>query len=185
MKKIYLLLFIAVFAFSSCEKDDICDASTATTPRLVIKFYDASNPAKLRNIINLKVIGLKEDNTELETGVVLNESGDTTTKYISNDTVAYIPLRTNAQISKFKFILNSTNTSTILVDNLQFNYTPNNVFVSRACGFKTLFNLDGTNPFLINTNTSSNVTQGNWIKDIEVVQPNINNENETHIKIYF
>ena len=36
MKKILLLL--AFIALSSCEKDDICDATTITTPRLIIEF---------------------------------------------------------------------------------------------------------------------------------------------------
>ena len=52
MKKIYLLFLIAI-TFSSCEKDDICDANTPTTPRLIIDFYDATNPTALKNVINL------------------------------------------------------------------------------------------------------------------------------------
>ena len=36
MKKIILLLFVIALSFSGCEKDDICDADTVTTPRLVI-----------------------------------------------------------------------------------------------------------------------------------------------------
>ena len=39
MKKTFLHLLILI-AFSSCEKDDICDANTVTTPRLIIDFYD-------------------------------------------------------------------------------------------------------------------------------------------------
>mgnify|MGYP006353373257 FL=1 len=45
MKKTILLLLAVAFTFSSCEKDDICDANTPTTPRLVIGFYDFLNPA--------------------------------------------------------------------------------------------------------------------------------------------
>jgi hypothetical protein len=37
------VLFLFTVCFSSCEKDDICDANTPTTPQLVIEFYDAVN----------------------------------------------------------------------------------------------------------------------------------------------
>jgi phage-related holin len=53
MKKIILLLFVIVYSFSSCEKDDICDANTVTT-RLVISFYDVTNSSILKNATNLK-----------------------------------------------------------------------------------------------------------------------------------
>ena len=58
MKKGILLLvvFVSVF-FSSCEKDDICDANTANTPRLVLTFYDINNPSVVKTVTKLKVIG--------------------------------------------------------------------------------------------------------------------------------
>jgi hypothetical protein len=40
---------VIVYSFSSCEKDDICDANTVTTSRLVISFYDVTNSAILKN----------------------------------------------------------------------------------------------------------------------------------------
>ena len=52
MKRILLLLLVAI-SFSGCEKDDIC--AEETTPRLIIEFYDISNPANLRTVLNLKV----------------------------------------------------------------------------------------------------------------------------------
>ena len=56
MKYLYILVIVAI-AFSSCEKDDICDTNTPTTPRIIIDFYDATNPTVLKNVVNLKVIG--------------------------------------------------------------------------------------------------------------------------------
>lgn len=45
LKKISVLLILAlVWISSGCEKDDICDPATATTPLLVIDFYDITNP---------------------------------------------------------------------------------------------------------------------------------------------
>ena len=44
MKKIISFLLLFAFGLSGCEKDDICDANTPTTPRLIISFYDYNNP---------------------------------------------------------------------------------------------------------------------------------------------
>lgn len=38
MKKILYFLLVFTFGLSSCEKDDICDANTPTTPRMLISF---------------------------------------------------------------------------------------------------------------------------------------------------
>jgi len=173
------------FAFSSCEKDDICDAATPTTPRLIIEFYDVANPAVLKNVTNLKVIGL--DNEE---GVILNETATIDgLRYISNANTIGIPLNPLTQTSELRFILNfgNTNTALILTDTLEFNYSTRDEFVSRACGFKTLYTLNPTSnplfPIILNDNPDSEL--GNWIKDIEILQSNIVTENEVHVKIYF
>ena len=55
MKKILALLLITL-SFSGCEKDDIC--TDETTPRLILEFYDISNPANLKTVLNLKVKGV-------------------------------------------------------------------------------------------------------------------------------
>ena len=84
MKKIILLVLIMAFSFSSCEKDDICDANTITTPRLVIKFYDVNNASVAKNVTNLTIIG--EGKT---TGISFNGS-----TLINGSTVS-IPLQTD------------------------------------------------------------------------------------------
>ena len=64
-------------------------------------------------------------------------------------------------------------------DVVTYNYTTQEVYISRACGFKYLFNL---------TNTSSNiltVDSNNWIKNIIIAKPNLESENEVHIKMFF
>ena len=52
MKKIVLLLLLTI-TFSGCEKDDVC--TDETTPRLILEFYDISNPSNFKNVLNLKV----------------------------------------------------------------------------------------------------------------------------------
>ena len=157
MKKVLTLLLITMFSFSGCEKDDICDANTSTTPRLVIQFYDFSNPTVLKNVTDLKVIG--EGMTE---GIVFNGNGNTVS----------IPLKTTENSTTYRFIFNSDSPSSN-EEEIKFEYTRENIFVSRACGFKTIFSLDKISSDLL------------WIKDIRIEKSNIVNENETHVKIYF
>lgn len=168
MKKIFLIVLVLAFSFSGCEKDDICDATTSTTPRLIIEFYDNADHTVLKNVTNLKATG------EGAVGLPLTFTAKSKIE---------LPLKTTD--IKTKYTLVYTDALTTSTDILEFNYSSDNVFVSRACGFKTIYDLNGTSlpPFVLNGTPA--VTMGNWIKDIEVIHPNINDENETHIKIYF
>ncbi|WP_291099639.1 MULTISPECIES: DUF6452 family protein [unclassified Flavobacterium] len=180
MKKILIasLLFLLTFSFSGCEKDDICDANTSTTPRLVIQFYDINNPALLKNVTNLKVIG--EGMTE---GIIFNTATDDS-KYLTNGNKVSIPLKTTENSTSYSFILNYGNPNPALVneDKIKFDYSRDNLFVSRACGFKTVFLLNATNPY---THTTIPATNQKWMQYISVEKSNIENEYETHVKIYF
>lgn len=164
MKKIFLLLLISIF-FSGCEKDDICDATTPTTPKVVIEFYDSANPTILKNVTNLGVF-----NTDFSIG--FGFTGVSTAK---------IPLKTFQDSSVFYFIQNGSAEPTTDDNNdeVTFNYTRKTAYVSRACGYKTIYTLDATNPVTITADGN------NWIQSVTVSQPNIENENETHVKIYF
>ena len=164
MKQLFLLLFINVF-FSSCEKDDICDTNTPTTPKIVIEFYDVANPTTLKNVTNLGVIA-----PGFTSGF-----GFTATSKIK------VPLKTFEDSSVLYFIQNGSidPTTDDNLDEITFNYNRKTVYVSRACGYKTLFTLNSTNPITVTPDSN------NWIQNVVVIQPNIENENETHIKIYF
>ncbi|WP_339654657.1 DUF6452 family protein [Flavobacterium frigidarium] len=173
MKKLILLVLAIAFTFSSCEKDDICDANTITTPRLVISFYDISNSSVLKNVTNLSII--EENETE---AVTFNSS-----TLINGSTVS-IPLKTDDDVTKYRFILyfGSTTTPVANEDQIQFNYTRENVYVSRACGYKTEYTLDQANPFIL---TDGAAADQQWIKYLAVKKSTITNENETHLEIYF
>lgn len=56
-KRILVVVVLLSVFFSGCEKDDICDAATITTPRLVLTFYDINNPSVVKNVSQLKVVG--------------------------------------------------------------------------------------------------------------------------------
>jgi hypothetical protein len=173
MKKTFLLLLVLAFTFSGCEKDDICDANTITTPRLVISFYDINNSSVLKNVTNLKITG-----EGMAEGFSFNGS-----TLINGSTVS-IPLKTDADVTSFSFILNFGNSNTALIneDNLQFNYSRTTVFVSRACGFKTEYTLDPITPFI---HTDAAVADEKWIQYMAVKNSTIDNENETHLEIFF
>ena len=167
MKKIYLLFAIAI-AFSGCEKDDICDAATSTTPRIIIQFYDNVNTTELKNVSNLQVTGVG-----LATPLTVF-NGVSTIK---------LPLKTDMDVTKYSLILNSTSTTgTNNEDFLEFNYTSQSIFVSRACGFKSVFALNTTNGVL---QTNAAAPDEAWIQSITIETNTIENEDETHIKIYF
>ncbi|AOC93311.1 MULTISPECIES: DUF6452 family protein [Flavobacterium] len=180
MKKLISLLLLFTFGLSSCEKDDICDANTPTTPRLVITFYDIANPTKTKNVSNLKVIG-----DGMEQGIVFNESlaVDDPLRYVTSGSSVMIPLKINDNTTTFKFIYNSLSETptTINTDVIKFNYTTQNVYVSRACGFKTIFQLTNVAPF-VHTDPDGDTF---WMTEVDLENPNIELENETHIKVYF
>ncbi len=158
------VLILLASALTFCEKDDICDANTATTPRLIIKFFDVNNPSFAKNVTNLAIIG---DGMEAPISTF-------------NGNTVELPLRTDADLTGYRFILNSTDLNTDNEDRLTFNYARNDVFVSRACGYKTLFVLDDAAPFVFDA-----ATDGTWMQNITVEQPSIETEDETHLNIYF
>lgn len=179
MKKIIAFFIILGFASSSCEPDDICDPNTPTTPRMLIQFYDITNPSVPKKVTNLKVRG--EGMTE---GVVFNPSGVGEAKYVTNENNILLPLNTDTDVVKYQFILNYGNKNPLLVntDNLEFKYKRESLYVSRACGFKTIFTLDSSDPFSLTDTTPADEL---WIQYVIVVQNNITSENETIIKIFF
>jgi len=168
MKKIVFIILSLLLAVSfwNCEKDDICAEGTPVTPRVIIEFYDATATETLKNVTNLLVIeptfseGLSPFNGASKIAV---------------------PIKTNATTTTLNFIQNGgdTNVANDNIDAITFNYSTKNVYVSRACGYKTLFQLNTVNPIILTSDAN------NWIQNIIVTQPNIENENEVHIKIYF
>jgi hypothetical protein len=162
--KLFLFILLLV-SFSSCEKDDICAKGTPVTPRIIIEFYDAAQPTIVKNVIQLGVI---EPN--LTSGIAF-----------TGVSKIQVPLKTNQNSTILRFIQNGgdTNASNDNIDILTFNYQRVDEYVSRACGFKTLFYLNETNPITLTADSN------NWIQNIQVQQINIENENEVHVKIYF
>ena len=160
----------------SCERDDICPESTPTTPRLVIDAYDVDNVDDKKNVPGLLIIGVDNDNA-------LPGYTITSTSSIK------LPLRTDANFTQYILIKdatindngtpNDTSDDTIEgnYDTITINYLREEVYVSRACGYKTIFN---------NINLTVETDTDNWIKSrIPLIEDNIiDNEAETHFNIF-
>ncbi len=168
MKKYKIILALVLIASLNfgCEKDDIC-AEDITTPRLVITFINITDRTSLKPVNNLEV-----------RGVGLTDS----LAVFNNVSTISIPLKTGADFTEYSFELFSNNPEIANTDFIRFNYTRDEVFVSRACGYKTLFTTAENTPFVL---TDATPADGNWIREITVNQTDIINEDETHVNIFY
>lgn len=164
-------IFILSLILASCQRDDICPASTITTPRVRISFFDFEDRDIPKPPINLLI--KIADTTSPDSDNRLNVSD------IS------LPLRTNSNFTEYDFILNaavpdSTGIDTIgNTDRIQFSYIRDLIYINRACGYKVNYiDLDAE---LIPVEESNS----NWIREINIVQDTIANEIDPHIFIYY
>lgn len=176
MKKVKILsvfVLALISGFWACEKDDIC--IDGDTPLLVIRFYDIDNPTELKTVPSLRIIGVGQNTTVT-----------TITDRSALDSIS-IPLKISEDTTGFYFIKNSSdveeedsegNTVTLEggdVDTLYFNYSRKDKFISRACGYIANFE---------NLESNLEAEAENWIKDIEIISPLVENSTEAHVKIF-
>ncbi len=154
----------------TCERDDICAETTGTTPNLIIRFYDISPPQARKSVRQLSIIG--EDNDELILAATTTDS-------------VILPLKFDAEgvLTSTRFILikdthfdtDEDDTTESNSDTIQITYTPEFVYVSRACGYKSIFN---------DTQISYESDGNNWIYNTQVINPTVENQHAAHIIIY-
>ncbi|SFC80978.1 DUF6452 family protein [Flavobacterium phragmitis] len=174
MKKFVSILLLFTFGLSSCEKDDICDANTPTTPRLVITFYDDIDPTTPAPVVNMTVKGQDQENP-----IIFNKNATDDNQYYVNASTVSIPLRTDSDTTTYEFTYNASGTGRN-TDILTFRYTRESIYVSRACGYKMNYILDQAAP-VVRTDPDG----VNWMLNINVLNRNIVSEDETHINIVF
>ena len=77
--------------------------------------------------------------------------------------------------TRYRFITNAGETNE-LVDVYEFNYMRENIYINRACGFKTIYT------------TLSAIEDDNepvdWIINLDVLNTTVENENQAHITIF-
>lgn len=149
MRKYLILLFILSFTLINCEKDDICIETT--TPKLIVVFYDNAIPAEKKEVTVLTVWA--------EGQVNLYDKKST-------DSIS-IPLDLNQNRTTYIFD-NKT-----IKDTIEFTYERKDVFVSRSCGYKTIFE-----------NLQIESRSANWIKNDTLKNTTIDNETAIHLSIF-
>ncbi len=197
LKRILIFLsFVTITAavILSCERDDICAETTQTTARLVIEFYDASDIDELKNVPRLTAYGeglfTDEDGvtTEpLEASDTIVAADDDTYIFNVNTNSISLPLKVNDTLGNefvtTRFVLekdtnlrlDTDDPETSNKDIIEITYNSEFIYVSRACGYKSLFT---------NLNLTSEIDSDLWIANIEVVETTIENEYTTHVHIF-
>lgn len=172
--KLLTSLLLLILALSGCEKDDICAEATPTTPTLILRFYDFANPDETKSVSNLRISGIDDNDEEF----VIFES-------LNTDSIA-VPLHTDMNSTRFIFHLDyaEDNNGTpddesddIILgnpDEVTMAYEREEVYVSRACGFKTVFN---------NVTMNAQDDGERWIVRTETINELVENELSAHIKV--
>ena len=159
-KEFNLIIFSLIFFlfYNSCEKDDICLSDTPTSPRLIVKMVDKDNPDLYKSANNLliKVVDNDSINTQSRDSIILN-------------------LNPYKNYTQFEFILNQGSENEN-IDTLQINYSLNNIYIDRACGYKTSFIFNSNALTLINE-------KNNWIESYLILKDTIINEEQAHMAI--
>ena len=156
MRKYYLLLTLIALLVSSCEKDDFC--IEPITPNMVIRFYNATNITQTKSVEDLSV----------------NPEGFDELYSNANLDSILIPLA----VTSNQIIYHLSSESNL--DIITINYDVEEVFVSRSCGFKAIFN---------NVSVTSDVSN-DWIIGLTetlentITIPTIDNETAAHVKIF-
>jgi hypothetical protein len=173
MKKISALLLLLLIIAPSCEKDDICAETTSTTPKLILRFYDITSQEDTKSATGLRVTGFDDD-------VEISSLNVVTTDSIN------LPLRTDVNVTKFTFHKDYEVDDNGTPDNpdddiilgnpdiVTINYEREDVYVSRACGFKTIFN---------NLTFSVENDGDKWVLNYEIINSTVENEITAHVKI--
>lgn len=166
MRKITVVILGLFLMLASCQSNDICTLDNPSTPGIIIKFYDIERPGRTKAVKNLNA-------TEIDADVY----------YFSepvSDTVIRLPLRTDQNTTTWNLFTEKTIGDTIETKHsvLKINYIPEEIYISRACGYSIEF-LE-TEMELLNENSAEN-----WIKALEFPRTNtIENEREPHLYIF-
>ena len=157
MKKTILVILTLITVILSCEKDDFC-VTNPVTPNLVILFYDANEDDEPLEVDSLYVWAEGKDS--------IYDFDETNTTI---DSIA-IPLNTESTSTTYYFAQGLEK-----IDTLTVEYTTEDEYVSRSCGFKVIFN----DVVITKENTES------WIQFIDPEDiETIDNQEEAHVKIY-
>lgn len=169
IKKISLAVFLSLTVYT-CERDDICPEDVSTTPRLIVEFYDLLSQEDIKTVTNLYVQGIGND--------------EPLSTFLGTSDVSQVelPLKTNDNSTQFRFIkdyaIDDDGNQTGNEDIITINYSTENVYVSRACGYKTTYKA-------INIQFDADDTD-RWIALVQPINDNqsIEDETTTHFNFF-
>ena len=152
MRKIWFF-FLFLFLNSSCEPDDVCSEANPSTPQLVFRLYDSSQPNEFKAVDTLRIVSL---------------SGEATLEFFNSDSIV-LPL----QVIESKINADLT-ISDGITDRIEIDYLTKDVYLNRACGFQTTFQIQ----------TIEVDQPTNWVNSIEIVTNEVITDTLAHVKIY-
>ncbi len=164
MKKIWFAGLLAL-GLSSCEKDDICAGGESVTPNVVINLHDRLNTEALKPAVKIAIIA----------------NGFNDTLFFRNRSKIELPLQINTNETVWDLVLYipTVNNDTLFrKDQLKFTYTPEALYVSKACGYKTIFHD-------FNAVKTTSVSATTWIQSIYKLTNEISNNDNAHIQLYY
>ena len=149
--------------YFGCERDEIC--LEEITPKLILRFYNENNTDELKRVQGLvvRIEGIEGDYEDESITVF-------------TDSIA-VPLKVTENSTKIILNLSGDTEDEDNLDTLSVNYSQEDIFISRACGYKTLYK--EAQAALVDD-------QDNWIKGIEIKKEpfEIIDEKTAHVKIY-
>lgn len=151
MKYIIIVSLFFIPFFYSCD-EKTCDEKTDAL--LQIGFYkNSNNKVILTSIDSLTIYGINVADSNLYDK--------------KNISTIFLPLNQNNDICSFVFNSNDT------LDTLTFHYSHDIRFISKECGFASVFNINNID------------FTKNKLDSIYIVNRNIDNEYEENLRIYF
>lgn len=148
------------FYLISCEPDDICLTTIPDTPKLIIGFFDESTGLK-KEVLDLKVQG---NNSE---EIYLFQTTDSISLPLKN----LEKITSYALVKNFKENINDSGNR----DHLLVSYQYNHIYISRACGYMSNYDI---NQVVIENDNS------NWIIKSEIINSQVKDEKTIHVKVF-
>lgn len=180
----YFLIFGILVCLLGCQRDDICPTSTNVTPLLIIRFYDNDTPGDPVAPQNLSIRELSENNDSIRWVSYVDSNGNKDSIFRKAVDSITIPLRTDSNLTRFEFILNTVIDSDGNIsensnrDTLTFSYDRQLEYLNRACAYRTRYVNLKMNRVIESPDSL------NWVKDFQVEENIVEDENQAHVSIF-
>ncbi|TCK69048.1 hypothetical protein DFQ05_0559 [Winogradskyella wandonensis] len=194
MKKQSYLFLLITLIFFSCERDDICAEGTPTTPRLLIEFFDAVDTDVPKTVTRLSVYAddpdiVVPDDNDISGAILVEPFGQERVFNRNTNTIGlpFLIESENQLITQRYFFekdtnlrLNDDDTTDSNIDIIEVTYETEFIYISRACGFKSIFK---------NVVVEIIDDGNNWIQDIQYFDAlelpiTVENEDAPHVQIF-